>query len=84
MLPKTVQLVLFSATFPEKVKAYATIFAPGANQMHLKQEELTVEGIKQTLIGQGKLESGDIFINTLSMPLTQARRTNTVKLSTVD
>ncbi|GAB3894449.1 pyruvate kinase [Spirosoma agri] len=44
----------------------------------------TVEGIKQTLISQGKLASGDIFINTLSMPLTQARRTNTVKLSTVD
>ncbi|WP_338875081.1 pyruvate kinase [Spirosoma sp. SC4-14] len=44
----------------------------------------TVEGIKQTLIGQGKLASGDIFINTLSMPLTQSRRTNTVKLSTVD
>jgi pyruvate kinase len=44
----------------------------------------TVEGIKQTLISQKKLVSGDIFINTLSMPLTQARRTNTVKLSTVD
>ncbi|QHV99693.1 pyruvate kinase [Spirosoma endbachense] len=44
----------------------------------------TVEGIKQTLISQGKLASGDIFINTLSMPLTQARRTNTVKLSSVD
>jgi len=44
----------------------------------------TVDGIKLTLIGQGSLASGDIFINTLSMPLTQARRTNTVKLSTVD
>lgn len=44
----------------------------------------TVEGIKQTLVSQRKLTSGDIFINTLSMPLTQVRRTNTVKLSTVD
>jgi len=44
----------------------------------------TVEGIKQTLVSQKRLASGDIFINTLSMPLTQARRTNTVKLSTVD
>lgn len=44
----------------------------------------TVEGIKQTLISQHRLVSGDIFINTLSMPLTQSRRTNTVKLSTVD
>ncbi|HLL94405.1 MAG TPA: pyruvate kinase, partial [Spirosoma sp.] len=44
----------------------------------------TVDAIKLTLIAQGKLASGDIFINTLSMPLTQARKTNTVKLSTVD
>ena len=44
----------------------------------------TVDNIKLTLIGEGKLASGDIFINTLSMPLTQSRRTNTVKLSTVD
>ena len=44
----------------------------------------TVEDIKQTLISQQKLASGDIFINTLSMPLKQIRRTNTVKLSKVD
>lgn len=44
----------------------------------------TVDTIKDTLVEQGKLASGDIFINTLSMPLTQSRRTNTVKLSTVD
>lgn len=44
----------------------------------------TVEGIKAVLVGQGKLASGDIFINTLSVPFAQDRRTNTVKLSTVD
>ncbi|MBO0930634.1 pyruvate kinase [Fibrella aquatilis] len=44
----------------------------------------TVESIKQTLIARGELESGDIFINTLSMPLAQQRKTNTVKLSIVD
>lgn len=47
MLPKNMQIVLFSATFPENVVAYANKFAPGANQMTLKHEELTVEGIKQ-------------------------------------
>ncbi len=44
----------------------------------------TVETVKQVLIGQKKLASGDIFINTLSMPLSQQRKTNTVKLSVVE
>lgn len=47
MLPKSVQIVLFSATFPDAVVRYASKFAPGANQITLKHEELTVEGIKQ-------------------------------------
>ena len=46
-LPKTIQIVLFSATFPVKVVEYAKTFAPAANQITLKHEELTVEGIKQ-------------------------------------
>jgi ATP-dependent RNA helicase DDX19/DBP5 len=40
-------VVLFSATFPEQVVTYAQTFAPNANQMTLRQEDLTVEGIKQ-------------------------------------
>lgn len=44
----------------------------------------TVEAIKQTLVDRGELNSGDIFINTLSMPLSKQRRTNTVKLSVVE
>jgi len=47
MLPKTVQVVLFSATFPDNVVKYAQNFAPNANQMTLRHEDLTVEGIKQ-------------------------------------
>jgi len=39
--------VLFSATFPDNVVRYADRFAPNANQITLKHEELTVEGIKQ-------------------------------------
>lgn len=44
----------------------------------------TVDQIKALLVEQGVLASGDIFVNTLSMPLSQHRKTNTVKLSVVD
>jgi ATP-dependent RNA helicase DDX19/DBP5 len=47
LLPKQLQVVLFSATFPEAVVRYAEKFAPSADQLTLKQEELTVDGIKQ-------------------------------------
>ena len=47
LLPKTIQVVLFSATFPNHVVEYASRFAPNANQITLRHEELTVEGIKQ-------------------------------------
>lgn len=46
-LPKTTQLVLFSATFPDNVRKYAERFVPNANSLSLKHEELNVEGIKQ-------------------------------------
>ncbi|KAF8001915.1 hypothetical protein HF325_002880 [Metschnikowia pulcherrima] len=46
-LPRTTQLVLFSATFPTDVRAYAEKFVPNANSLELKQEELNVDGIKQ-------------------------------------
>ncbi|KAJ1964040.1 RNA helicase required for poly(A+) mRNA export [Dipsacomyces acuminosporus] len=46
-MPKSCQIVLFSATFPEKVREFATRFAPEANEIRLKATELTVEGIKQ-------------------------------------
>jgi ATP-dependent RNA helicase DDX19/DBP5 len=47
MLPKTIQVLLFSATFPDVVFRYATKFAPNANQIKLKVQELTVRGISQ-------------------------------------
>lgn len=47
LLPKEVQVVLFSATFPQEVLRYADMFAPQANKLTLKHEELTVDGIKQ-------------------------------------
>lgn len=47
MLPSTVQILLFSATFPEAVLKYAAKFAPNANHIKLKVQELTVRGISQ-------------------------------------
>ncbi|KAK8089893.1 P-loop containing nucleoside triphosphate hydrolase protein [Apiospora hydei] len=47
MLPPTVQILLFSATFPDGVVKYAEKFAPNANQIKLKVQELTVRGISQ-------------------------------------
>jgi ATP-dependent RNA helicase DDX19/DBP5 len=46
-IPLNTQLALFSATFPDEVRTYAANFVPNANEIKLKQEELTVEGIKQ-------------------------------------
>jgi ATP-dependent RNA helicase DDX19/DBP5 len=47
MLPRVDQILLFSATFPDDVMRYAQQFSPGANEIKLKRDELTVGGIKQ-------------------------------------
>ncbi|KAI9318557.1 P-loop containing nucleoside triphosphate hydrolase protein, partial [Dichotomocladium elegans] len=41
------QIVLFSATFPENVRRFAPRFAPDANEISLRREELSVDSIKQ-------------------------------------
>jgi ATP-dependent RNA helicase DDX19/DBP5 len=46
-MPKACQLVLFSATFTDQLREFAARFAPNANMISLKQEELSVDGIKQ-------------------------------------
>jgi superfamily II DNA/RNA helicase len=46
-MPKTTQVVLFSATFPQEVLDFANLFAPNSNQITLEVEKLTVKGIKQ-------------------------------------
>jgi ATP-dependent RNA helicase DDX19/DBP5 len=47
MIPRVGQILLFSATFPDEVMRYAQQFSPGANEIKLKRDELTVGGIKQ-------------------------------------
>lgn len=44
------QVLLFSATFPERVKQYIPKFAPNANSLRLKTKELTVKGISQMFV----------------------------------
>lgn len=46
------QIILFSATFAESVRNFATRFAPQANEIRLKQEELSLDAIKQFFMGQ--------------------------------
>jgi ATP-dependent RNA helicase DDX19/DBP5 len=46
-MPKGVQVLLFSATFPDEVHKFAPQFCPNANEISLKTMELSVEGIKQ-------------------------------------
>ncbi|KXS12699.1 DEAD-domain-containing protein [Gonapodya prolifera JEL478] len=42
-----VQVALFSATFPRQVRDFAERMAPNSNKLTLRQEELSVAGIKQ-------------------------------------
>ncbi|KFG81256.1 putative ATP dependent RNA helicase (Dbp5) [Metarhizium anisopliae] len=46
----SIQVLLFSATFPARVKQYIPKFAPDANSLILKTKELTVKGISQMFI----------------------------------
>ncbi|TPX30196.1 hypothetical protein SmJEL517_g06186 [Synchytrium microbalum] len=46
-MPRTAQILLFSATFTPEIREFATKFAPQADIISLKQEELSVDGIKQ-------------------------------------
>ncbi|TFL03782.1 P-loop containing nucleoside triphosphate hydrolase protein [Pterulicium gracile] len=45
--PNGPQIILFSATFPDHVRKFADKFAPEANKIELKKEELSVDGIRQ-------------------------------------
>ncbi|KAI9140528.1 ATP-dependent RNA helicase dbp5 [Paraphysoderma sedebokerense] len=47
MMPRDCQILLFSATFPPKVRQYAARFATNANLLTLKEQELKVDAIKQ-------------------------------------
>lgn len=43
--------------------------------------DATISDIKQMLLDHGHINKGDVFINTASMPITEQKRTNMIKLS---
>lgn len=47
MLTGNPQIVLFSATFPEHLRRFATHFAPNANEISLAREDVSINSIKQ-------------------------------------
>ncbi|KAJ1968157.1 RNA helicase required for poly(A+) mRNA export [Dispira parvispora] len=47
LVPKTAQILLFSATFSEIVDKFAHRFASPANEIKLKKKDLSVDAIKQ-------------------------------------
>lgn len=51
---QAVQIVLFSATFSETVRNFALRFAPKANEIRLKKEEVTLDAIKQFFMGRSR------------------------------
>ncbi|KAJ3365629.1 RNA helicase required for poly(A+) mRNA export [Allomyces javanicus] len=50
LVPSTAQVLLFSATFPDKVKAFAASFAPSANLLSLAPQDIKVDAIRQFCI----------------------------------
>ncbi|KAJ1673808.1 RNA helicase required for poly(A+) mRNA export, partial [Spiromyces aspiralis] len=69
-VPKACQFVLFSATFPENIRRFASKFAPDANELLLEAEEVTVKEIKQFFIRTEpakKLEILSLLYDLLSL-----------------
>ncbi|CAO3624388.1 unnamed protein product [Cunninghamella echinulata] len=56
MLPRDIQTVLFSATFPDNVRKFAERFAKNANEISLRREELSVDSIKQFYVDCDSVE----------------------------
>ncbi len=53
------------------------------DDMSIANESDVVENAKNFLVKKGKLQAGDKFINTLSVPILKDNRTNTVRLGSV-
>lgn len=73
LLPRDCQIVLFSATWAERVRKFAEEIAPHANQITLKPEELSVDGIKQFYVDcrdaakENKNRKYDILVGLYSL-----------------
>lgn len=68
MLPRDIQILLFSATFPDKVGQYAQKFAPNAHSMMLQRQNLTVKGISQMYMDcPSEQDKYDILVKMYSL-----------------
>lgn len=56
MLPKAMQVLLFSATYKDEVRTLAQAIAPAANQIAIKRETLSLDKIKQYYMEMGSKE----------------------------
>jgi len=54
MLPDNVQVLLFSATWPDHVEKFAKMLVPKANTIKVQKEDLTLSTITQTYIDVGR------------------------------
>ncbi|KAK1922232.1 P-loop containing nucleoside triphosphate hydrolase protein [Papiliotrema laurentii] len=82
-LSRDAQIVLFSATFPDRVRDFAERIAPEANQIYLKQEDVTVDAIKQLWLEcdgeEGKFETLSLLyeLMTIGQSIVFCRRKDT-------
>ena len=90
LLPRTVQILLFSATFDTAIRNFARVVAPNAVEIAVKTEELSLDSIKQFFINcrsdgekystltsmYGLLEIGQsiIFVHTVATAKLLANR----------
>jgi pyruvate kinase len=79
---------LFIFTNNEKLSTQLSLYSGVqvfmTEEMKGKNVEAVVDAIRDVLVAKGELQKGDLFINTLSLPLQDNTRTNTVKLSKVE
>ncbi len=66
-----------------QLSLYSGVEVFSSERMPNNHEDNLVDAAMKFLVADGKLEQGDKFINTLSVPLLEDNRTNTVRLSVV-
>lgn len=55
-IPTTAQIALFSATFPEELKEITSNFMTDPQEIYVKKDELTLEGIRQYYVNVSREE----------------------------
>ncbi|CDF35822.1 poly-A RNA export protein DBP5 [Chondrus crispus] len=65
MLPKGVQVLLFSATYADNVRGLASKLAPSANQITIKRETLSLDKIQQYYLDTGSKGARFTILNEI-------------------